>query len=49
MIIGAVGQQGHQLIQVGAAFVQDEGTSYQVLVPLTPQGYIPNPYLKAGS
>ncbi len=39
----------HQLIQVGAAFVQDEGTSYKVLVPLTPQGYIPNPYLKQGA
>ncbi|HZQ56770.1 MAG TPA: ABC transporter substrate-binding protein [Acidimicrobiales bacterium] len=39
----------HQLIQVGGAFVQDEGTSYKVLVPLTPQGYIPNPYLKPSS
>jgi branched-chain amino acid transport system substrate-binding protein len=37
----------HQLIQVGAAFVQDEGTSYKVLVPLTPQGYIANPYLSS--
>src|SRR5579862_4001776 len=37
---------GHQLIQVGDTFVQDEGTSYKVLVPLTPQGFIPNPYLK---
>ena len=36
----------HQLIQVGATFVQDEGTSYKVLVPLTPQGYIANPFLK---
>jgi branched-chain amino acid transport system substrate-binding protein len=36
----------HQLIQVGGAVVQDEGTSYKVLVPLTPQAYIPNPYLK---
>ena len=36
----------HQLIQVGATFIQDEGTSYKVLVPLTPQGYIANPYLK---
>ncbi len=36
----------HQLIQVGATFIQDEGTSYKVLVPLTPQGFIPNPYLK---
>jgi branched-chain amino acid transport system substrate-binding protein len=37
----------HQLIQVGATFVQDEGTSYQVLVPLTAQGYIANPFLKS--
>jgi hypothetical protein len=35
----------HQLIQVGASFVQDEGTSYKVLVPLAPQGYIANPFL----
>ena len=37
----------HSLIQVGATFIQDEGTSYQVLVPLTPQGYIANPFLKS--
>jgi len=37
---------GHALIQVGAAFVQDDGTSYGVLVPLTVQGYLPNPLLK---
>jgi hypothetical protein len=36
----------HQLIQVGGAVIQDEGTSYKVVVPLTPQGYIPNPFLK---
>jgi hypothetical protein len=35
----------HELIQVGGAVVQDEGTSYQVRVPLTPQGYIHNPFL----
>ena len=37
----------HSLIQVGATFIQDEGTSYKVLVPLTPQGYIANPFLKS--
>ena len=40
---------GHQLIQVGDTFVQDEGTSYKVLVPLTPQGFIPNPFLTPSS
>jgi hypothetical protein len=39
---------GHSLIQVGATFVQDQGTAYKVLVPLTPQGFINNPYLKPG-
>jgi ABC-type branched-subunit amino acid transport system substrate-binding protein len=38
----------HSLIQVGATFVQDQGTAYKVLVPLTPQGFINNPYLKPG-
>ena len=36
----------HHLIQVGASFVQDDGSSYGVLVPLTVQGYLPNPLLK---
>jgi hypothetical protein len=36
----------HQLIQVGGAIVQDEGTSYKVVVPLAAQGYIANPFLK---
>ncbi len=36
----------HELIQVGAAFVQDDSTSYKVLVPLTPQGFLPNPLFK---
>ena len=36
----------HNLIQVGAAFVQDQGSAYKVLVPLTVQGYLPNPLLK---
>ena len=35
----------HILIQVGAAFVQDAGTSYKVVVPFATQGYIPNPLL----
>jgi branched-chain amino acid transport system substrate-binding protein len=37
----------HELIQVGTALVQDAGTSYKVLVPLTPQGFIKNPLLKS--
>ena len=37
----------HNLIQVGNSIVQDEGTSYKVLIPLTPQGYISNPFLKS--
>jgi len=38
----------HELIQVGTALVQDAGTSYKVLVPLTAQGFIKNPLLKSG-
>ena len=38
----------HELIQVGTALVQDAGSSYKVLVPLTPQGFINNPLLKSG-